>query len=275
MTAIATLLALAVALSTTSCTQKTASPSPVTLPTQHIHWSYEGDDGPDRWAALDAAYAACEKGKAQSPINLTKVAGGAGDSWKLNYGTNSLRIAHHAHVSDLVDNGHTIQVTMEDGSTLTTGRNTYHLKQFHFHTPSEHTFDGRHLPMELHFVHQSANGNFAVVAVLFDEGAANENLSKLISNFPAAKGQSAHLPAEELDLTLQLPATKGAYTYIGSFTTPPCTENVEWLVFRDSALASREQLNAFAVRLKPNNRPVQSLNGRSISAATVGGNKKE
>ena len=194
---------------------------------------------------------------------------------KLNYGTTSLQISHHEQVSGLLDNGHTIQVTVENGSTLTTSRGTYHLKQFHFHTPSEHTFDGRHSPMEVHFVHQSSDGNLAVVGVLFAEGPANENLAKLISNFPPAKGQSARLPAEKLDLNLQLPPAKAAYAYMGSLTTPPCSENVEWFVFRDPVRASREQLNAFAARLKPNNRPVQPLSGRSIKTETVADTTKE
>ena len=244
-------------------------------PAAHAHWAYEGDHGPSHWAALDPAYAPCANGKAQSPIDLTKGGSGTGNSWKLDYGTTSLQIAHNEQVSGLLDNGHTIQVTVEEGSTLTTGRGTYQLKQFHFHTPSEHTFDGEHLPMEVHFVHQSTNGSLAVVGILFTEGAANANFAKLIAHFPAAKGQSVTLPDEKLDLNLQLPAKQSAYTYMGSLTTPPCTENVEWFVFRDPVQASREQFSAFAARLKPNNRPVQPLHGRSIEAATVAGSTKQ
>jgi carbonic anhydrase len=235
------------------------------------HWGYEGEHGPANWGTLDPAYAACDKGKAQSPIDITKAGTGTGNPWKLNYKSSSLRIAHHEHVAELVDNGHTIQVTVEKGSTLTTSRDTYQLKQFHFHTPSEHTIDGKSFPMEVHFVHQSADKNFAVVSLLFAEGATNANLAKLIANFPKAKGESANLPEVKLDLALHLPTTNAAYTYMGSFTTPPCTENVEWLVFRDPVMASREQLDAFAARLKSNKRPVQPLNGRTITAGATAG----
>ena len=103
-------------------------------------------------------------------------------------------MAHHEHVTNLVDNGHTIQVTVEEGSTLTTSRGTYKLKQFHFHTPSEHTINGEYFPMEVHFVHQSADGKFAVVGALFADGPANENLAKLIANFPKGKAKSATCP---------------------------------------------------------------------------------
>jgi carbonic anhydrase len=233
------------------------------------HWGYEGEHDPTHWATLDPAYAACGKGTAQSPIDITKAGAGTANPWKINYRSTALKIAHHDHVVDIVDNGHTIQVSVDAGSSITTSRNTYQLKQFHFHTPSEHTIEGKSFPMEVHFVHQSADNKFAVVAALFAEGPANENLAKLISNFPKAKGDSVRLPEVKLDLALQLPANMASYTYMGSFTTPPCTENVEWIVFRDPILASREQLNAFAARLSPNNRPVQPLNGRTIGSGTA------
>ena len=194
-----------------------------------------------------------------------KAGAGTANPWKLNYRSTALKIAHHDDVVEIVDNGHTIQVSVDAGSSITTSRNTYQLKQFHFHTPSEHTIDGKSFPMEVHFVHQSADNKFAVVAALFAEGPANENVAKLIANFPKAKGDSVRLPEVKLDLALQLPANTASYTYMGSFTTPPCTENVEWIVFRDPVMASREQLNAFAARLSPNNRPVQPLNGRTIT----------
>lgn len=235
------------------------------------HWGYEGEHGPAKWGSLDPAYAVCDKGKEQSPIDIAKAGAGTANPWTINYRPTSLKIVHHEHVVDIVDNGHTIQVNVDEGSTLTTSKNTYQLKQFHFHTPSEHRVEGKSFPMEVHFVHQSADGNFAVVGALFVEGLGNENLAKLIANFPKGKGDTVRIPEIKLDLHLQLPANTAAYTYMGSFTTPPCTENVEWLVFRDPVLASREQLNAFAARLSPNNRPVQPLNERSIANGIVKG----
>jgi len=233
------------------------------------HWGYEGKDGPEYWPALNPAYAACGQGKSQSPINITQTADGDARAWKLDYKKSSLKIAHHEHVTDIVDNGHTIQVSVDGGSTLTTDRGVYSLKQFHFHTPSEHTVDGSYFPMEMHFVHQSADGKFAVVAALIQEGSENENLGKIIPHLPKAKGDSAHLPEVELELSFHLPATTASYTYMGSLTTPPCTEEVEWLVFRDPISASKAQIEAFASRLSPSNRPTQPLNGRIIGSRTM------
>lgn len=235
------------------------------------HWGYEGADGPPYWPTLHPAYANCGKGKSQSPINIAKSEAGEASAWKLDYKRTSLKIAHHEHVVDIVDNGHTIQVTVDEGSTLTTDKDTYNLKQFHFHTPSEHTVDGANLPMEIHFVHQSSDGKLAVVGVLVKEGPENENLAKLIDHFPKSKGDTRHLAELELDLKFHVPHNAAAYVYSGSLTTPPCTENVDWMVFRDPIFASREQLAAFEARLGKSNRPVQSLNGRLLRSQIIRG----
>lgn len=252
---------------------KNPAPAPVTAAAsaRPAHWGYEGDHGPKYWGALSPAYAIADKGTAQSPIDLGAPGSVISTGWKLNYKTTSLKIAHHEHVTDIVDNGHTIQVTVEEGSTLVTKRNTYALKQFHFHTPSEHTIQGKHFAMEAHFVHQSADKNFAVVAVMFAEGPANENLGKLIANFPRAKGDLRDMPEVKVDLVFHLPKNNAAYAYKGSFTTPPCTEGVEWLVFREPIMASREQLDAFAARLHRNNRPIQQRHGRAIESISTTG----
>ncbi len=259
-------VALAFFLTSTRAEEHSTSPD---ASAHGAHWSYEGDTGPAHWAELEPDYALCKDGKAQSPIDLVTAIARAGSAAGPDYGTTSLRIARHEHVESLLDNGHTIQVTVEEGSTLTTSHGTYQLKQFHFHTPSEHTVDGRSFPLEVHFVHQSSDGHLAVVGIFFVEGAANANLAKLIAHLPAGSGQSAHLPAQKIDLDLRLPADRAAYTYLGSLTTPPCTEGVEWYVLREPMSASREQLAAFAARLHKNNRPVQPLNARPIETVQI------
>lgn len=235
------------------------------------HWSYEGKLGPESWSALSPAYAACGQGRTQSPIDLPESLGETTSTLRLNYKSTSLRIAHHEHVTDILDNGHTIQVTVDEGSTLVTGRGTYQLKQFHFHTPSEHTVAGKLLPMEVHFVHQSDDGRFAVVGVLFAEGAANENLATLIPHLPPKAGEGQARPDVQLDLRFDLPTHSAAYHYMGSFTTPPCTEDVEWLIPRTPRQASAAQLAAFAERLDHNNRPIQAMNDRPLDQVTVEG----
>lgn len=248
----------------------TLEPAPVSA--RPVHWGYAGENGPAVWATLSPAYAPCSGGKAQSPINIVKTDAKGGTNWKLDYKTSSLRIAHNEHMDDIIDNGHTIQVTVDEGSTFSFGDKTYGLKQFHFHTPSEHTVDGKSMPMEMHLVHQSGDGNLAVVSVLFTEGkVANENFSKIIANLPNAKGESKHITDVNLELKVHLPRDNYAYHYVGSLTTPPCSENVQWLILRDMVSLTADQITAFSSRIGPNNRPIQPLNDRTVNVEDLAG----
>jgi carbonic anhydrase len=244
----------------------TATTNPEAKPSARpVHWGYSGDVKPSMWASLSPVYAACGEGKTQSPINLMSDSGAGLTKLTVDFKTTSLKIAHHEHVDEILDNGHTIQVTVEEGSSFTLNDKTFDLKQFHFHTPSEHIVDGKHLPLEMHWVHQSSDGSFGVIGLLFEEGEPNENFEKIIQHLPILPGESNHFTDVKLDLNLHVPESITAYHYIGSFTTPPCTENVQWLVLRNKFTMSPDQIKAFSSRLKNNNRPVQALNGRKVS----------
>lgn len=237
------------------------------------HWGYAGEDGPSAWSTLSPVYAMCGEGKSQSPINISKTDVKGGVNWKLDYKTTSLKIAHNEHMDDIIDNGHTIQVTVDEGSTFTFEDSVYSLKQFHFHTPSEHTIDGKNMPMEMHMVHQRKDGGLAVVSVLFKEGnTTNDNFSKIIANLPNAKGEKKHITDANLELKVHLPKDNYAYHYVGSLTTPPCSENVQWLVLRDMVTLTADQINAFSSRIGPNNRPTQPLNDRTVKVDDLVGN---
>jgi carbonic anhydrase len=242
---------------------------PTTVSARPVHWGYDDKVGPAMWKSLSPVYAACGDGRSQSPIDI-KISAKAGQTnWVFNYNTTSLKIAHHQHVDDILDNGHTIQITVEEGSTFTLDDKTYHLKQFHFHTPSEHTVEGKHLPMEMHWVHQSDDGGFGVIGILFEEGRANENLTKIIEHLPSLPGESSHFTEVKLDLAVHIPENISAYHYTGSFTTPPCTENVAWLVLQNKFTMSADQIKAFSSRLNNNNRPVQPLNDRVVNIEKI------
>jgi carbonic anhydrase len=237
-----------------------------------VHWGYEGEVGPSTWSTLSPSYAMCAEGKHQSPVNIVKTDVKGGSNWNLDYSSTSFHIAHTEHMEDIIDNGHTIQVTVDEGSNMTYNGKTYSLKQFHFHTPSEHTLDGKNQPMEMHMVHQSADGSLAVLGVFFKEGkVANPNFEKIIANLPNAKGESKHITDTSFELNVFLPSDNFAYHYTGSLTTPPCSENVQWLVLRDMISLTKEQINAFSSRIGPNNRPTQALNDRTINMDDVKG----
>ncbi|NEU09571.1 carbonic anhydrase family protein [Flavihumibacter sp. R14] len=233
------------------------------------HWSYSEEGGPAGWAELSPVYALCGSGKSQSPVNILSDAVKGSAEWRIDYKKTPLEIAHHEHVEELINNGHTIQVTPHEGSTITYSGKVYHLKQFHFHTPSEHTINGKHYPMEIHLVHEADDKSLAVIGVLVQEGKHNSNFDQLIKYLPNAAGERKTHDSVSIDVSMNIPEILSAWHYIGSLTTPPCSENVQWLVLTNPVAMSMEQLSAFSSRLKNNNRPVQALNGRMLTIETL------
>ena len=222
-----------------------------------IHWTYEGDEGPDHWAYLCLGYINCA-GYAQSPVNITNpVANGNLGAIATNY---------HESATHILNNGHTIQFNYDSGSEITVNGAAYKLLQFHFHTPSEHTLNGQHYPMEVHLVHKNeATGNLAVVGVFFEEGAENALLKKYLDHLPQHHDET-YDAADMYAAAGLLPAGKGYYTYPGSLTTPPCSEIVTWLVMKDHITATHDQIQAIEGLEHENNRPVQNLFGRTVSS---------
>ncbi|HEU0201286.1 MAG TPA: carbonic anhydrase family protein [Burkholderiaceae bacterium] len=164
----------------------------------------------------------------------------------------------------VIDNGHTIQVNYAPGSRITVGSDTYELVQFHFHRPSEERIEGKAYAMVAHLVHRSVAGKLAVVGVLLESGAPNPLLETLWRHLPPAKELESARKDVTIDASHLLPADRGYYTFPGSLTTPPCTENVRWLVLKQPVRVSAEQIATFAQRYPNNARPVQPLNARVV-----------
>ena len=222
---------------------------------QQHHWGYAGESGPENWSKLDAKFAMCALGRNQSPVNLADFVEADLKPVKLDY---------KAGASEIVNNGHTVQVNYAAGSTLTVDGISFELKQFHFHAPSENRVGGKQYPLEGHLVHADKDGNLAVVAVMFTEGAANPLLSKAWTAMPAKADEKAALPAG-LSVVDMLPKDKAYYRFNGSLTTPPCSEGVRWLVLKKPATATKAQIDQFSKTVGfANNRPIQALNARSV-----------
>ena len=74
---------------------------------------------------------------------------------------------------------------LQDGrAVIRIGGKRYELLQFHFHSPSEHNVAGRQAAMEVHFVHQSADGELAVVGAMIEVGEENMALREPWANMP-------------------------------------------------------------------------------------------
>ncbi|MDR0275750.1 MAG: carbonic anhydrase family protein [Burkholderiaceae bacterium] len=201
----------------------------------------------DQWKAVHDA--------AESPINIETAKIHAGDARE----SQRIHILHPKAEMEVVDNGHAIEVESKGPEAVIRGRH-FKLAQFHFHATSEHTIDGKFFPMEGHFVFSAADGRVAVIGVMYRQGAANALAAKILEQIdkkPSHKAFSASISA-------LLPHDMAYYHYLGSLTTPPLTENVEWYVLRQPVTLSDEQIEAFKARYSHNNRSVQPLNERPI-----------
>ncbi|PKE32422.1 carbonic anhydrase [Rahnella sp. AA] len=221
------------------------------------HWSYDGDEAPQNWSKLSPDFHLCEQGKMQSPVDIK-------DAMKVH--PHPLELSYTLPPVNVVNNGHSVQVNVREGDFITLDGEKFVLQQFHFHAPSENTIDGKSFPMEAHFVHMDADGEIAVVAVMFETGAANPELEKIWQQMPEKMGETALLKSN-VALSGLLPKNLTHYRFSGSLTTPPCTEGVRWLVIKQPQTLSEQQLEKFQhVLHHANNRPVQSLHGRVIVA---------
>ena len=225
-----------------------------------VHWAYEGENGPQAWGKLKPEFNMCAIGKRQSPINIE-------DSGTLQGPAEPLQFSYTPSSGTVVNNGHTIQVDLQGDNSLTVRGSVYRLLQFHFHTPSEEQVNFRNFAMVAHLVHKNSEGQLAVVAVLLDPGVVNALINKVWTYMPLDQSDRVRLPAGIIDMNELLPKDQRYYQFIGSLTTPPCTEGVLWMVLKQPTQISKDQLRLFQ-QLFPNNaRPVQPVNGRPVRNA--------
>lgn len=233
----------------------TLGASSATAQEHPAHWGYSGEAGPEHWGELDDDFETCSAGRNQSPVDLDNLIEAELPAIPFDYQPGGHQV---------VNNGHVVQVDYSAGSRITVDATAFELKQFHFHAPSENTIDGKSFPLEAHFVHADAQGNLAVVALMFEQGGSNKLLEALWRQVPSAEGGETHLavPVAAADL---LPSDRNYYRYSGSLTTPPCTEGVRWLVLKQPAQATVGQLGKVRQVIgHANNRPVQPTGARPL-----------
>lgn len=220
-------------------------------------WTYEQAD---HWSELDSLYAACNSGKAQSPIDIRNAQKTQLPQIQFEFKSAPLKF--------VINNGHTIRVDYHDapesGSMLMVGDKRYRLTQFHFHHPSEEFIDGKPSKMEVHLMYRAADGAVAGVAVFIREGTPNQTIQELWQHMPTVEGQSA-VAGVVINPADLVPHSLAYYSYMGSQTAPPCTEPVTWLVLKTPIEASSAQIKEFAEIYPHDVRPIQPLNGRIVS----------
>jgi carbonic anhydrase len=220
------------------------------------HWSYDGETGPEHWSELEGE-TNCN-GNFQSPINLVNF------KTKEHLEPIDLHYSEETILHDVANNGHSIQYDFEPGDFLIHNNDTFHLKQFHFHEPAEHLIEGVRYPLEIHLVHQNHAKEFLVLSVMVKEGKNSQPFELLESYLPIQKGETKLIQAS-FDISQNLPEEKGYFTYEGSLTTPPCSENVTWIVFKEPIEIALEQVELLKYLMPVNNyREEQPHHGRVI-----------
>ncbi|WP_367104359.1 carbonic anhydrase [uncultured Psychrobacter sp.] len=223
---------------------------------EHASWSYSGSTGPEYWGDVEGA-SACKIGQEQSPIDITRVTASAMDAPTINYGKSaSLSID---------DDGHTIVYTPSTAeNTININNERFELKQFHYHTPSEHQLGSQKYPAEVHFVHANSDGNLAVVGVMLQQGQPNSVMRTLLDGTQLSSNNNAEYTADNIDLSALIPAMPTFYHYQGSLTTPPCSEQVQWYVTKEPLELAGEQLAIMSQLYEGNNRPIQPQGSRVV-----------
>ena len=222
-------------------------------------WEYQGKDGPLNWGKLDPAYRACSKGNEQSPIDIRNA--------HLNTALKPIEFHYIAGPVTLENDGRTIVVHLDRGSYILADGIRYELDHLEFNRPSETAVKGKLTEMDVHLIHKNADGKMAVIEVRLaeDRGAPNATLATLWEHLPTTPRTSAKV-TEMVNPGGLLPGDPGYWTYMGSLSTPPCTEGVRWFVFEQPVSISREQLRAFTDLFRVASRPLQDTHGRRIEA---------
>ncbi len=219
-------------------------------------WGYSADKAPRFWHRLDPNYLGCATGVIQSPINLSShqaINAPSMPGLDIIYRPVPLRLTHD-HQG--------LRGDYPLGSFMRLDNQRFEFTHYRFRTPSEHHLEGFAYPMEIQFFHRDGEGRQLVMSVLVQEGRPNVSLATILEHLPKEK-DSLHL-VEDLNFNPVrfLPESKHFYRYLGSLTTPPCTEGVIWIVFQQPIEASIRQLITLHQVLGDNSRPVQALNGR-------------
>ena len=201
----------------------------------------------------------CDSGKNQSPVNIDSKKTSANKSIgiKFNY---DLTLPE-----TITNTGHLIQVKTRGWAKIKVEGVEFALKRLDFHIPSEHTIDGKHYPMEVQFVHKSADNQLAVVSRMAVPGRPDRTLRKLLENLPMQAGQTKKLASNALKNIEMKKKYGNYYRYNGSTTASPCEEGVRWYILKTPMSFSKEQYEKLKSAVKEdNNRKIQDLNARII-----------
>lgn len=226
---------------------------PLSFANNSQKWSYTtGPMGPQHWGG------SCQSGQQQSPIDITAPITSDAElasTLKIHYGNAQLK---------LHNTGRRLQINIIGKNTLSNMGSNFTLSALAYHTPSENTINGKHYAAELQFTNTDNSSKTTVLAVFIQPGEGNPIIADLLAHASTTAVKNTNTTINS-DLRLLLPQQQNHYySFLGSLTTPPCNESVNWIVMQNPISASAIQLKQLQQLFGKNNRPIQSRNKRSI-----------
>ncbi|KAK3445443.1 hypothetical protein EUGRSUZ_A01642 [Eucalyptus grandis] len=229
--------------------------------------------GPENWGYLEEEWRACSEGRMQSPIDLAR------ENVEVIPHLGDLRRNYKPSYAYVMNRGHDLRLRWDDGraGSIEVDGREYFLQQCHWHHPSEHAIDGKRYQLELHMVHSTLDaevaGNTVVVGLLYEIGEPNAFISEVLRRVTCETHGEEMEAGEEIEVGVIDPreiirGEHSYYRYMGSLTTPPCTEGVKWIVNKQPSSVTEEQIWSLRHLVDDgawnNARPIQPLNGRDI-----------
>jgi len=220
------------------------------------NWSYTGANGPNAWHQLSPGNGVCRTGQRQSPINIEGT-----DPVIMHRLVTDYKVAP----IDMKNRRHSVSMAYTGGSLLRVGAKIFTLQSLDFHTPAEHTISGKQYPMSIQFKHRGPGGTWAVIETLVEEGKENTAAQEFLENLPLEPDQNVKRAKILVNARDLMPTDKSYYRYMGSLTTPPCSEGVHWYVLKKPIQLSKSQIDLVkGVVGSDSARPVQARNNRMI-----------
>lgn len=217
------------------------------------HWSYQGEVAPYHWGELTEEFSSCGEGRQQSPINLTRK-----HARPLKH---ALTFAYEDLRGEVVNNGHSIMLRFTEAPYVEMGGTRFFLRQLHFHAKSEHALEGLFYPAELHVVHESKAKELLVLGFLLE---IDDEVFDRFGFFQSLPKVGESRPSQTIKLKKLVDYSGSHFYYRGSLTTPPCTENVRWVVFDKHIKLSSAQLRSFESLYSNNYRPLMPVQDHQL-----------